>query len=36
MYVNGQYVEVDCKKVKEYFDKGVYIYGGLEDFLVIC
>lgn len=22
--------------MKEYFDKGVYIYGGLEDFLVIC
>ncbi len=33
MYANGQYVEVDCKKAKEYLDKGVHIYGGPEDFL---
>ncbi|EFY8207990.1 SEL1-like repeat protein, partial [Shigella sonnei] len=36
MYANGQYVEVDCKKAKEYLDKGVHIYGGPEDFLATC
>ncbi|TGC19080.1 tetratricopeptide repeat protein [Escherichia sp. E4385] len=36
MYANGQYVEVDCKKAKEYLDKGVHIYGGPQNFLAAC
>ncbi|MCV5926553.1 sel1 repeat family protein, partial [Escherichia coli] len=36
MYANGQYVEVDCSKAKEYLDKGVHIYAGPEDFMAAC